>query len=325
MRADKYVHSPPEVREIQKEGYKEFEYIPDYGFELDPVKENRLSYFRLFEPKNQPVKGDLVLLHGIGDGNIPYVQAFARLFAQQGIRTAFQILPYHYKQTPEGVSGGQLYYSANPDICVKRFHMAVRDTRKILDYLETCPSHLESKTYVMGLSFGGIIATMAMAIDKRIKAGTLMITGGNWRWINFHSPYSEPIRIEVSEKSNPYGCRSEADCKKRFRTDPVGWVKENVNDIDDIFEKAPIPCYHYDPLSYAPLVDQPVLFVKARFDRIMPKPATEELQSLLPNKTVKTIPTGHKSSILFTRRIVKWSVSFFEENAPDQKSQGQVP
>jgi pimeloyl-ACP methyl ester carboxylesterase len=98
---------------------------------------------------------------------------------------------------------------------------------------------------------------------------------------------------------------------KRFRGDAVNWVKENVKTVDDIFNKAPIGCYHYDPICYAPLIDRPVLFLKAAFDKIMPKNATEDLEALLPNKTVKNIPTGHKSSIVLRRRILKWSMQFF--------------
>jgi poly(3-hydroxyalkanoate) synthetase len=53
------------------------------------------------------------------------------------------------------------------------------------------------------------------------------------------------------------------------------------------------------------------LFVKAAFDQIMPKNATEELESLLKNKTVKIIPTGHKSSIIMRRQIVRWCLNLF--------------
>jgi pimeloyl-ACP methyl ester carboxylesterase len=311
LRADKYTKTEFKYKLTKEEHYKEYEFVPDYAGYIDPIEENRRSFVRCFEPPNGQVKGDLVLIHGIGENNIPYIQWFAEQFSKRGIRTWYQLLPYHYKQKPENMYGGEPFMSANPDICVKKFHMAIRDTRKILDFAEEQKGFNGENCYIFGFSFGGMIATMAMGVDKRIKKGVLAITGGNWRWINFYSPYSEAVRQDLYKNSNPYGCKDEADCMKRFRGDAVNWVKENVKTVDDIFNKAPIGCYHYDPICYAPLIDRPVLFLKAAFDKIMPKNATEDLEALLPNKTVKNIPTGHKSSIVLRRRILKWSMQFF--------------
>jgi pimeloyl-ACP methyl ester carboxylesterase len=312
LRADKYEKSEFIYTMTECESYKEYEFVPDYDGFVDEIEENNTSYVRLFEPEG-PIKGDLVLIHGIGEGNIPYIQWFAEEFARNGIRTWFQLLPYHYKQKKEWMTGGQPFLSADPDYCVQRFHMGIRDTRKILDFVEEQPNHNPENTYIFGLSFGGMIATMAMGIDKRIKKGTLVITGGNWRWINFYSSYAETVRVDLEKNSNGYGCLNEADCVKRFRGDPVEWVRQNIHSVEDIFDKSPIPCYHYDPLSYAPLIDQPVLFIKAAFDQIMPKNATEELSQLIKNKTEKTIPTGHKSSIVLRRQIVRWSLNLFNK------------
>ncbi len=313
MRADRYKKSNFSYKMTKNELYKEYEFIPDYAGYEDPIVENRTSYVRLFEPENGEIKGDLILLHGIGENNIPYIQWFANQFSHRGIRTWYQLLPYHYKSKPATMYGGEPYHSADPDICVKRFHMAIRDTRKIIDFAEEQKGFKSQNCYIFGFSFGGMIATMAMGIDKRISKGVLAITGGNWRWINFYSSYSQAVRDDLAKNSNPYGCKDEADCIKRFRGDPVNWVRENVKSVEDIFDKAPIGCYHYDPLCYAPLIDRPVLFLKAAFDKIMPKNATQELESLLPNKIVKTIPTGHKSSIVLRRRILNWSMRFLND------------
>jgi len=312
LRADRYQKSEFIHTMTPCDGYREYEFIPDYVGFIDPIEENNRSYVRLFEPEGGRVKGDLILIHGIGEGNIPYIQWFASEFARRGIRTWFQLLPYHYKQKKEWMNGGQPFLSADPDYCVKRFHMGIRDTRKILDYAEDQPGYDPKDVFIFGLSFGGMIAAMAMGIDKRIRKGTLVITGGNWRWINFYSSYAEAVRQDLRENGNPYGCLNEADCVRRFRGNPVEWIRENIHSVDDIFDKSPIPCYYYDPLAYAPLIDQPVLFVKAAFDQIMPKNATEELAQLLKNKTERTIPTGHKSSIVLRKQIIRWAMALYD-------------
>ncbi len=49
------------------------------------------------------------------------------------------------------------------------FHNAVKDVRRTIDLLESFDDYSEDNLYLMGVSFGGIIGTMALALDKRIK------------------------------------------------------------------------------------------------------------------------------------------------------------
>ncbi len=289
--------------------YDEYSFEVNYDVEFE---ENKNVYLHLFEAKGNKFKGDIIFLHGIGNGNIPYLEWYGKFFSDKGYRVTFVILPYHLKRTPKGYNGGDPFYSANPDKCVVRFHKAIKDVRRTIDLLETFPNYNEKKLYLMGLSFGGIIGTMVMGLDKRVKSGVLVVTGGNWRWINFHSTYTGMVREEYATKGNPYGCNSEQFCIEHFRKDPVGFCSKNFNTIQDIFTKSPIPCYHYDPLSYAKFVDQPILFIKGVFDKIMPKEASEDLIKLLPNRKVKQIPTGHKTSIIFKKRIGLWAIKHFK-------------
>ncbi|WP_165146395.1 alpha/beta hydrolase [Marinitoga sp. 38H-ov] len=270
--------------------------------------ENKNVYVHLFEPKK--VNGDIVFLHGIGNTNIPYLEWYARYFKKFNYRTSVVILPYHLQRTPKGYNGGDLFYSANPDKCVVEFHNAVKDVRRTIDIIENFNDYNPNKLYLVGVSFGGIIGTMTLALDKRIKKGVLMITGGNWRWINFHSPYTEVIRKEYYTIGNSYGCNSEKFCIENFRKNAVDFVLNNFKTIDDIFDKAPIPCYSYDPISFAKFVDQPILLIRGIFDKVIPKEATDDLISLLPNVIVDKIPTGHKSSILFKNILSKKIINF---------------
>jgi pimeloyl-ACP methyl ester carboxylesterase len=166
----------------------------------------------------------------------------------------------------------------------------------------------------MGVSFGGIIGTLLLALDKRINKGILTITGGNWRWINFYSPYTDRVREEYRTKGNAYGCNGEEFCAKNFRSDAQKFIKENFFSLDDIFEKSPIPCYAYDPLSFAPFVENKVLFIQGKYDKIIPKKASEELYEMFPNVKKKVFPAGHKSSILFKRIIARWAINFIEKS-----------
>lgn len=286
-------------------------YIFPVNYEVE-FPENKNVYVHVFEPITEKFKGDIIFLHGIGDNNIPYLEWYGKFFQKKGYRTTFTIMPYHLQRTPYGYKGGELFYSAEPNKCVVRFHKAIKDVRRTIDLIESFPKYDKSKLFLIGVSFGGMIGTMVMALDKRIKKGTLVITGGNWRWINFHSTYTGMVREEYATKGNSYGCRSEEYCVTHFRSDPVKFCRENFKTINDIFDKSPIPCYHYDPLSYAKFVNQKILFIRGKFDKVMPKEATNELLELLPNKKVRFIPTGHKTTIIFKRQIGIWILKHLE-------------
>jgi len=273
--------------------------------------ENKNVYVHLFEPKK--VQGDIIFLHGIGNTNIPYLEWYARYFKKYNYRTSVVILPYHLNRTPKGFNGGELFYSANPDKCVVEFHNAVKDVRRTIDIIENFKNYNPNKLFLIGVSFGGIIGTMTLALDNRIKKGVLMITGGNWRWINFHSPYTDIIREEYKIIGNKYGCNSEKFCIANYRKNPVNFVSKNFQTITDIFDKAPIPCYSYDPISFAKFVYQPILFFRGIFDKVIPKESTDDLISLLPNVTVEKIPTGHKSSILFKNILAKKIINYIQK------------
>ncbi len=63
----------------------------------------------------------------------------------------------------------------------KRPWKTVNDTRRLIDYLQTREEFDSDRIYLMGASFGAITGSTAMALDKRIRAGVLMVGGANFR------------------------------------------------------------------------------------------------------------------------------------------------
>ena len=55
----------------------------------------------------------------------------------------------------------------------------VNDTRRLVDYLETWPELDSERIYLTGASYGAITGTVVLAKEKRIKAGALVVGGGN--------------------------------------------------------------------------------------------------------------------------------------------------
>jgi len=272
----------------------------DASYEPEVPESSKIHVY-LYEPSN--ILYDVIFLHGIGNRNIDYLMWFGDSLKEKGIRVSFMILPYHRERAPKGWQGGEPFYTTSPFSCRKHFHNAVSDVSKTLDVIENLRGYDPERIGIIGVSFGGMVATIALAKDKRLKKGVLCCTGGDWRWINWHSPYTEELRRKYSEKGNEYGCRSEKQCAS-FRKNAVN-VVESFKEIKDIFEKSPVACYHYDPLAFAKFVEQPVLFVEAIFDKVIPRASRKGLKRFLRNKKVIYIPSGHKGSYFFRKWLVK--------------------
>ncbi|MEJ5228859.1 MAG: alpha/beta hydrolase [Pseudothermotoga sp.] len=270
------------------------------------IEESKRIYLYSFELKNPWM--NLIFLHGIGNGNIPYLLWFAEYFKRYGIQSFFMVLPYHEKRAKPDWYGGEPFFSPSPAYCSKKFHEAVKDVRRTLDYIQ---SQSTLPTSIMGFSFGGMIATISLALDKRLKNGILAFAGGDWRWINWYSPYTQSLRENYAKYGNEYGCKDEQNCIAN-RAESMQKIGK-LDKIDDIFSLYPA-CFHYDPLSYAQFVQQPVLFFQGVFDKIIPRKSSQLLLSKLPHARRIIVPSGHKSSYLFRRFIAQSTIRFLKDN-----------
>ncbi|MGC8955840.1 MAG: alpha/beta hydrolase [Fervidobacterium sp.] len=299
---------PFNLQREEKENYTILKFTAVY--EPD-IPESKTIYVYQYHAQNPWMA--LIFLHGIGNGHVPYLMWFGEKFAKHGIETFFLIHPYHRERAKPEWEGGEPFFHHSPAHCVVRFHQAIKDVRRTLDLIESEENFASINDLpigIMGFSFGGMIATMALALDKRIKAGILSFTGGDWRWINWYSPYVEPVRQAYALYSNEWGCKDENRCVQ-LRNESRRRV-HNLKSIEEIFELKPT-CFHYDPISYAKFVQQPVLLFQGIFDKVIPRKASDSLFRLLPNAKKITVPSGHKSSYMFRRFILKYSVKFFKD------------
>ncbi len=287
---------------LQKRTFLNFNLLSfDAVYESDVEEANRVYVYEFLaeEPKL-----NLIFIHGIGNRNISYLLWFAERFKAQHINTYFLILPYHWFRAPRDWRGGEPFFSTSPSHCVVRFHQAVKDVLRTSDYIEM-KSNLPK--VIMGFSFGGMIATMALAVDKRLKKGVLAFTGGDWRWINWYSSHTEQLRQDYAKLSNEYGCKDEQTCVKNRSS---AYEKlDQLRNIEEIFQLRPV-CFHYDPISYAKFVDQPVLFFKGIFDKTIVSKSSNGLFKRLSNAERVVLPVGHRSSYFLKSYILRKSLKF---------------
>jgi len=157
---------------------------------------------------------------------------------------------------------------------------------------------------------------VGIGANGRVCPGSL--SGGDWRWINWYSPYVEPVREGYAKYSNEWGCKDEQKCIE-LRSASRKKV-HSLKSIDEIFSLTPM-CFHYDPISYAKFIDQPVLMFTGVFDKVIPPQASNGFYRLLPNAKKISVPSGHKSSYLFRRFIGRASVKFLRDCLIKNRSQ----
>ena len=249
-------------------------------------------------------KGTVLFFHGRGEKNLDYLRWFPENLAKHGYSGAMMILPFHFERTPAGHKSGELFLDPRTDVLRERFENAVVDGLTALNYVkrECSPPY-----FLMGYSFGGFIAVITAALEPSISGLSLVVTGGNFYHITWKSFVTGVMRVKYEEDGS---CNREK-CRKLHEVDYRKFLNSLQKPEIEI-GSAPISCFEYDPLTYAKFVRCPTLLTGALFDIFIPRPSTRELAEMLPDATLRWMPSGHLTSILFKKTILKGSIDFFE-------------
>ncbi len=277
------------------------------SFVKTPYPESNTVIAYLYEPKEIKAKTILVFLHGMGERNLIPLSWFPKKFAEKGIVSYLLILPYHFERTPKGMKSGKKFLIDDLNDTLRDFEHAVIDTRTSMDYLEG--KYKSSDFAIMGFSFGGIIGTIAMGVDERIKKGIFVVTGGNFLYTTWGSPATKSLREKYFVESNyqVYGCNKKK-CAEIHR-DYEEYLK-NIRKPEDVESvRFPKDCYLFDPLTFAPLVKgRKVIFYTAIFDEIIPRQASDLLWRWMGKPERHFMFSDHFTSILYRREILKRGV-----------------
>ena len=294
----RFSKEPQIINEKSMDGGKEL--ILKSNFPSEYPENNKI--FLEFYP-SKSAKGTVLFIHGTGQKNLKYLRWFAKHFPDFSYNGALMVLPYHFSRTPKGYKSGELFMEAESDKLRGRFENAVVDALTCIEYLKNYKLPL----FLMGYSFGGFIATITSSLSETPEKLSLVVTGGNFYHITWKSFATRVLRVKYEEDES-------CDPKKCLTYHLKDYPKfvDNLKDAHVELGSAPISCFEYDPLTYAPFVKQPVLMFGALFDIFIPRKSTFELYQAFHKATLHWIPSGHLSSILFKRTIIRETVRFFE-------------
>lgn len=170
-----------------------------------------------------------------------------------------------------------------PQALADALALAVRDARRLLDWLETRPEVDASRLGAAGISLGGIMACLLQGVDERVGAGFFMLTGGGLAEI-IHDSTEKPVRAFRNRLLERLG--------QPGRDEFVAWLRPYTE--------------HVEPLRYAGgLEPSRVYLASGRFDRVIHPARTEALWRELGRPDWTRLPVGHYQGLPF----LWWTVS----------------
>jgi cephalosporin-C deacetylase-like acetyl esterase len=269
------------------------------GIEAKYIDKNFVKgeYYR---PKGVDKSPLVILVHGMGDYSTVPCQLLAKALVREKIACFVIYLVTHSIRAPESIKGR--IRTLTNDEWFEVYQLSITDIQQVVDWAQTRNEINPDEIAVFGISFGGLTSSIAMGLDNRIKAGVLMVAGGN----------TEKIMRFGGKRLYHYS-RPEEEYRQM--------IADYSTYLDDVSEKGfenIIPSrqsYLTDPMTYASyLKGRPVLMMNAVQDIFIPREAALDFWQACGKPAIKWFPTGHTTIWLFYPSIRKRILSFLKDN-----------
>jgi len=244
-----------------------------------------------------------ILLHGMGDLSAIPCKLLARALVKRGLACFILYLVFHSSRMPEGVKNRLPVLT--PEEWFEGYQVSVIDVRQVVDWASSREEINREQITVMGISFGGFISAIAMGVDRRIKAGVFLVSGGNsekMMWLcrsrSFKREYSR-TEAEYNDLQSSYAQYLSEIVEKGF---------ENVNPTRKSFLT--------DPMTFAScLRERPVLMVNALWDEFIPRKAALDFWEACGKPEIVWYPATHAFIWLLypliSRKVTRFLTSTF--------------
>jgi hypothetical protein len=218
-----------------------------------------------------------ILVLPIANGIDFCAKGFARHFASNGLNCAI----VHNRDV-------EIEDIQNAEYVEDYLRQTVLDSRQILDYLVEREKVNSNKLGCLGMSLGGIRASIVSAVDERLKCSVVGLAGGSMADIAFLSDLKEVksyIKGLVDRGISPEIIRSEMSDKIRT-----------------------------DPLKLAEYIDaRKTLMYIAMFDRVIHRKCGDKLWEAVGKPEAVYIFSCHFTSLLFLPYAEHNSLNFFKK------------
>jgi cephalosporin-C deacetylase-like acetyl esterase len=161
--------------------------------------------------------------------------------------------------------------AVDPELPGRVIGTAIRDARRLMEFLVTHPELDAQRMATAGVSLGGMLSAVLMGVDTRIRAGFFVMAGGDL------------AQLMSVTREKPIRAFRRRLIEERRLAGPEGFAALLRPVLDA-----------YDPLRFAgALAPADVLLISARWDQVVPPDHTRALWEALGRPDWRRVPSGH--------------------------------
>ena len=247
-----------------------------------PDAENNVVHAEYFAPVGfGPKRPGVIVLHILG-ADFPLSRYMAARLADRGVAALFVKLPYYGERRPGGEGQRtKRFLSADIERSVSAMRQAVCDVRRAAVWLAARPDVDAKRIGVSGISLGGIVSSLAAAVDPAIREGAFLLAGGDLATILWEMPEGAAYRKQWIES---------------------GRTKQDLKTLTDPF----------DPLTYADrLKGKRLMMIAGKVDEVVPPASTLLLWEAAGRPAIHWCDCGHYSAVGYLLPGIRQTVEFF--------------
>jgi cephalosporin-C deacetylase-like acetyl esterase len=225
-----------------------------------PHEQNNTVHCELYRARQVGKRPAVVVLHILG-GDFVLARLFCHALNQGGTTALFLKMPYYGPRRVPGLNRRMI--AEDPEETVAGMTQAVLDIRRAAAFLASREDVDADQLGILGVSLGGITASLAAEAEPRLNNVCLLLAGGDF----------PRIALESAE------FKKERDRFLASGKDPTTLL-EGVRPVD--------------PLTYGELLrDRRVLMLNAKSDEVIPRSCTEALWTAAGKPEIVWLSGGH--------------------------------
>jgi dienelactone hydrolase len=249
---------------------------------VTPDTENNVVHGEFFDPVGAAARRPgVVVLHILGS-DFPLSRYMAARLADRGVAALFLKLPYYGERRPKAGPGPvpARFLSADIERTMTSMRQGVCDVRRGLAWLASRDDIDADRLGVAGISLGGIVSSVAAAVDPVVRDGVFLLAGGDLSKILWDLPEG---------------------AKFRQAWQASGRTIDDLKTLTDPF----------DPLTYAHrLVEKRLLIIAGRVDEVVPPASTRALWEAAGRPPIRWYDCGHYSAAGYLLPGIRETVDF---------------
>ena len=160
-----------------------------------PDVENNVVHAEYFAPIGGGSKRPAVVVLHILGADFPLSRYMAARLADRGVAALFVKLPYYGERRPAaGGPNARRFLSSDIERTILAMRQGICDVRRAACWLNSRPDIDGKRLGVTGISLGGIVSSVAAAVDPAIREGAFLLAGGDLSKILWEMPEGAAYR-----------------------------------------------------------------------------------------------------------------------------------